>query len=138
MATINLDNLVKSLQAVTTAKQDQLTVSGYRNGMRMPPAPLSHPWRLVSPGLRTESEPLSRTAISATALMVVAAKRPERPTASRSGFPVTCRTSAAPFTAHPSSDRHDCLSNVCADVRANGLAGQRPGRGMAPAYSSGK
>jgi len=138
MATINLDNLVKTLQCRNTAKQDRIAASGNLAGMRVPPAVLSHPWRLESPGSHSEPEPLLRSAISVIALVVMAVKRAGRSAASRSGFPATSRTSTAPFTVFQTGDRHDCLSNVCAEPRMNGLAGYQPGRGRVHAYSSGK
>jgi hypothetical protein len=138
MATINLDNLVSNLQDRATAKQGRIAASGNLAGMRVPLAALSHAWRPMSPGSHTERDPMSRPTPSATTLTGVAVKRAGRSAASRSGFPATSRTSSALFTVLPTNVRHDCLSNVCREPRPNGLAGHQPGRGMAPAYSSGK
>ena len=40
MAKINLDNLVKNLQARNTAKQDRIAASGNLAGMRVPGGPV--------------------------------------------------------------------------------------------------
>ena len=138
MATINLDNLVKNLQAGNTAKQGRIAASGYLAGMRIPTAVLSHPWRLVSPGSHAEPEPMPRSTMSVSTLTALTVKRAGRSAASRSGSPASSRTSAAPFTVFPTSARHDCLSDVCRETRPDGLTGRQPGRGLAPAYSSGK
>jgi len=138
MAKINLDNLVKTLKARNTAKQDRIATSGSLVAMRVPPAVLSYPWRFVSPGSQTEPEPMSRSSIGVVTLTGLTAKRAGRPTASRSGFPATSRTSSKPFGAFQKSDRHDCLSNVCRETHCDGLAGHEPGSGTAPASSNGK
>ena len=138
MAKINLDNLVKTLTARNTAKQDRIATSGSLVAMRVPPAVLSHQWRPVSPGSQSEPEPMSLSTIRVVTLTGLTAKRAGRPTASRSGFPATSRTSSKPFGVFQTNDRHDCLSDVCCETRRDGLAGYRPGRGTAPAYSNGK
>ncbi len=138
MATINLDNLVNNLQAGNTAKQGRLAASGYLAGVRVPTAILSHPWRPMSPGSHTEPEPMTRSTMSVSTLTALTVKRAGRSAASRSGIPATSRTSAAPSTVFPTSARHDCQSNVCRGIRLDGLTGSNPGRGQAPAHSSGK
>jgi hypothetical protein len=138
MAKINLDNLVKTLTAGNTAKQDRIAASGNLVAMRVPPAVLSHSWRCVSPGSQTEPEPSSQSTIGVATLTGLTAKRAGRPTASRSGFPATSRTSSKPFSVFQTDDRHDCQSDVCRETRQDGLPGYQPGRGTAPAYSNGK
>lgn len=138
MAKIILDNLVKTLTARNTAKQDRIATSGVLVAMHVPTAVLSHQWRPLSPGSQAEPEPMSRSTIGVVTLLAMTAKRTGRPTASRSGYPATSRTSSRPFSAFQPNDRHDCLSNVCRETRRDGLAGHQPGHGTAPAYSNGK
>ena len=129
MAQFNRNTVVKTLQARNAAKQDRNGTSGSLNGMRIPPAVLSHAWRHVSPDSRTDSEPQSRLVVS-PALTATAVKRAGRPAANRSGLPAfISRASSAPFTRLQQVGRHDCLSNVCREVQGNGLTGYRPGRG---------
>jgi hypothetical protein len=137
MAMNILDQMVKNLQAVN-AKQGRIAVSGNLAGMRIPPAVLSHEWRLGSPGSHAEPDPKSRSAVDAKAYTAMAVTRAGRSAASRSGSLATSRTSPRPFTTLRQNVRHDCQSNVCREARLTGLTGRLSGRGMVPAEARGK
>jgi len=135
MAKFILDIVTKTLQAAKPATQDRANVSRNLTAMRMTPAVLFHPWRLRSPGSHSESEPSFSPVESAVALLD--GLKPVSPVdAGRSGS--SAGITAAPSMRHHQDARHDCQSNVCVDVRNDGLTGYRPGRGLGSAYTSGK
>jgi hypothetical protein len=140
MAMNKLDMIVKTLHTRNAAKQDRIAASGSLAGMRIPPAVLSHEWRLVSPGLHREQEPTSQPTVCVTVMTptTMAVKRAGQLAASRSGFLASCRADSRPFNAFQQDDIHDCLSNGCRGTQGDGLTGYQPGDGTARAYSQGK
>ena len=125
MATINRDNMLKTLLAINVAKQDRNATSGNPSDMRRPPVVLSPEWQPLLPGSHTESEPISRSRVGVLSPASTTAIRADRHSASRSGSSaVASRTVSTPFGM-----RYQ---------RNHGSTGYRPGYGTAPASSRGK
>lgn len=140
MATKIQDNLVATnLQARNEAKQDRNATSGNRVAMPMPPAVLSHDWRLVSPD--SHPVPVRLRRLPAFTRETIGTGRTGRTSvSSHSGcFAVPSGNRSTPYHSLQHDGRHDYQSYVGREATLSGSTGpQKPGRITAPALSRGK